>query len=110
MDPFSFGEDPLSAGESPSLKCSVSHGDLPLTLTWFFNGQPIADRADVSTANVGRRASILSIDSVSGAHAGSYTCRAANLAGEAEHTANLTVNGLLNALASACCGFVSSWA
>jgi len=94
MVPFSFGDEAFSVGQSPSLKCSVSEGDLPLRLSWLFNGEPISpDRSDISTAMFGKRATILSIDSVSGSHAGFYTCRASNVAGEAEFSTELVVNG-----------------
>lgn len=43
--------------------------------------------------SAGKRGSILSIDSVSHAHAGKYTCVAKNKAGEATYSADLNVNG-----------------
>lgn len=53
--------------------------------------------------SAGKRGSILSIDSVSHAHAGKYTCVAKNKAGEATYSADLNVNGYYFFLYFRCC-------
>ena len=45
------------------------------------------------TAQIGQRASILSIESVGYRHSGTYTCTARNDAGTASTSAELKVNG-----------------
>lgn len=67
-------------------------GDLPIDIKWQLNGNDV-DEAFITTAKLGKRLTILNIDSVNGYHAGNYTCRAANQAGVVEHMATLIVNG-----------------
>lgn len=95
MMPFSFGEDPFHAGESATIQCTVSHGDQPLNISWSFNQQPIPSSATVTVARVTSRVSVLTIEPVLAGHIGNYTCVAVNLAGRAEHTSILLVNGLI---------------
>lgn len=91
--PFTFGEESANFGEPASIQCSVVLGDFPIDIVWQRNGQPVDDDL-VATAKLGKRLSVLNIDSVSGSHAGNYTCAASNLAGQTEHTAELRVNGM----------------
>lgn len=91
--PFHFGEEPSNFGESTSIQCSVIAGDFPIDIMWLLNGQPLID-ASVSTAKPSKRMSYLNIDSVDGHHAGNYTCVASNIAGVAEQTDRLIVNGI----------------
>lgn len=67
-------------------------GDFPIDIEWRLNGDPLDD-SRVSIGKMGKRLSILNIDSVSGYHAGNYTCIASNLAGSVEHSSRLIVNG-----------------
>lgn len=95
MMAFSFGDDPFEAGQSTSVQCMVSSGDLPLNIEWSFNGQLVtASRPEMSTVKIGHRGMVLNIDSVNARHAGNYTCTGRNLAGSASYTAHLLVNGL----------------
>lgn len=91
---FSFGDAPLNFGESASVQCTVSGGDLPMTVEWTLNGLPIPTYLEVSTPKIGKRIHVLSIDSVKADHAGNYSCVATNQAGMAEFTAPLIVIGL----------------
>lgn len=91
---FSFGDAPLNFGESASVQCTVSGGDLPMSVEWTLNGRPIPTYLEVSTPKIGKRIHVLSIDSVKADHAGNYSCVATNQAGMAEFTAPLIVIGL----------------
>lgn len=91
--PFTFGEDPLEAGQSATVQCSVISGDLPLNIEWLFDGRIINTEDDVIVAKISKRAGALSIESVVAGQAGNYTCLAHNAAGNATFTARLLVNG-----------------
>ena len=84
---------PLSTGDDAALTCHASKGDTPMTISWTFDGRPVADDAGVQVVSVGRRTSVLSIQSVGADHSGQYTCTATNAVGEAQHSARLTVKG-----------------
>lgn len=66
-----------------------------MEITWTLNGNDIRDSIDIVTSKVGKRISVLSIESVTAYHAGNYTCQAKNKAGEADNSALLIVIGLL---------------
>lgn len=93
MKPFSFGDDPLEAGQSASVQCAISDGDLPINITWSFNGELLESTDDISIAMIGRKSSGINIDIVSHKHAGNYTCTGVNAAGNSSFTAVLNVNG-----------------
>lgn len=93
--PFSFGSEPYQAGQFISAQCTVTTGDVPLMITWTFNGVPLVSSNSVSIAKSGQRLSTLAIESVSENHAGNYTCIGKNNAGIDSHTAELRVNGSL---------------
>ena len=91
--PFSFGSDVVDSGSFAQLTCVVSHGDMPITITWSLKGQELNSGPSITTNMLGQRASILVISSVDYSHVGEYTCRATNPAGSVTHSANLRVNG-----------------
>lgn len=91
---FDFGEAPSSLGESVTVQCTVSFGDIPIDISWLFNGKPINSYGGVTTSKFGKRVNVLSIESVYGIHAGNYSCFAKNVAGMVFHTAELIVNGM----------------
>ena len=95
IQPFTFGDTPLSEGQWASIQCMVASGDLPLTIRWTFHGSTTRNTSDaqLSTQKVGTRISQLTIDRVVSAHNGNYTCTAANDAGIANYTARLYVHG-----------------
>lgn len=95
MTPFDFGEEILNAGDTVSLTCTVSKGDLPLEISWELNGQVLTTSNGILIARSGKRISMLSIDSVQAVHRGNYTCIAKNEAGKVWHTSHLNVNGRL---------------
>lgn len=93
ITPFSFEDNPLHEGQFVEIHCSVSEGDLPLTIEWSLNGNDLSNYPEVSTSKIGKRTSILIIESVSYSNAGNYTCKVSNKAGESTHSAELQVNG-----------------
>ncbi|XP_046738267.1 Down syndrome cell adhesion molecule-like protein Dscam2 isoform X3 [Diprion similis] len=91
--PFTFGEEPANWGELVSVTCSVIKGDLPIAISWAFNGEPIEnDQTDVTIGSTNKKNSVLSIEAVVARHAGEYTCSASNKAGATSHSAALFVN------------------
>lgn len=95
MKPFTFGDDPLEAGQSASVQCAISEGDLPINISWSFNNKPLISTEDISIAMIGRKSSGINIDIISHKHAGNYTCTGMNSAGISSYTAVLNINGLL---------------
>lgn len=92
---FSFGDDPLNAGDTASLTCIVTKGDSPLEIEWMFNNEPIdLTQHEIAISENGKRTKQLTIDSVSARHAGEYTCIASNIAGSTSRSAQLIVNGI----------------
>ncbi|KAJ2950045.1 hypothetical protein O0L34_g11384 [Tuta absoluta] len=89
--PFSFGEKPVNFGEYLQAACTVNLGDLPITITWTFNEQPISQRNNNYIVTNSKRSSILIIESVDAKHAGTYTCAGENRAGRSTHSAELIV-------------------
>lgn len=92
--PFSLGDKPAHMDQFLSINCAISDGDLPLNIFWQYNGQPITPDMDVSISKLGKRTSVLTIDSVNGHHAGFYTCHGINNAGSANYTTELKVIGV----------------
>lgn len=95
ISPFDFTEESVNSGDTASVQCTVSKGDIPLEMVWYLNGEPAQNFAGITTNRIGKRISSLSIDSVDASHAGIYTCQAKNKAGTANYTADLAVNGRL---------------
>ncbi|XP_023287723.1 Down syndrome cell adhesion molecule-like protein Dscam2 [Orussus abietinus] len=93
--PFAFGDEPANWNELVSVTCSVIKGDLPVEISWAFDGVPIdpTSASDVLLASTNKRNSVLSIEAVAARHAGEYTCSASNRAGATSHSAILKVNG-----------------
>lgn len=76
-----------------SVQCLVPSGDLPIDFKWLFNSKPLISVDGISTAKMGKRRSVLTIESVNGRQAGNYTCQAENKAKHVNFTAELVVNG-----------------
>ncbi|XP_049785936.1 Down syndrome cell adhesion molecule-like protein Dscam2 [Schistocerca cancellata] len=79
-------------GERASLTCSVTRGDLPLTISWFKDGRSADSMPRVSVTRVDQFNSILLIESLSPDHNGNYSCVARNQVAEVSHTQQLMVN------------------
>lgn len=91
--PFSFGDEASNAGDLVVVQCAVIKGDLPIRITWAFNGEKLTSGHGVEIAHGNKRISSLTIDAVNAHHVGEYTCRAQNTAAFVNHTALLKVNG-----------------
>lgn len=93
ISPF-YVENSLHVGDRTSLTCSVTKGDLPLTISWRKDGRTI-DPSHISITQVDQFTSILLIESLSPDHNGNYSCVVRNLAAEVSHTQQIVVNGNL---------------
>lgn len=93
IDPFSFGESPIFAGESAQVNCFASQGDLPMEIVWSFNGEMDLSSFGVSTMSAGKRGKMLLIESVASVNRGQYNCTAKNLAGSTTFSAYLEIHG-----------------
>lgn len=84
----------MNYGETVSIQCTISGGDLPVEVKWTLNDIPLEPYLEIVTEKIGKRINNLMIDSVSAKHAGNYTCIAENKAGRSQFSSNLIVNGL----------------
>ena len=93
--PFSFGRETVDQGKFAQLLCSVSSGDMPITISWSLKGDIISSDPTMTTTMIGRQMSMLIIQSVDYQHSGTYTCRAENPAGITTYSTELKVNGIV---------------
>ncbi|CAH0555681.1 unnamed protein product [Brassicogethes aeneus] len=91
LQPFAFGDEPAFVGDSATVQCSITSGDLPVIFSWMLDGSPVRETDGISSSAFGKKTSVLSIDTLSGIHAGNYTCLAANKAGISSFTTELVV-------------------
>lgn len=98
IHPFDFGEEQINSGESVSLTCSISKGDLPVQISWLYNNRTIDEfeNSGILARQASKKISNLEIDSVQANHIGEYTCTATNKAGTTTYSAYLHVNGLFD--------------
>lgn len=83
----------MHSGQYVQVQCLISDGDLPISFSWDLNGRELDEFPEIVASKMGKRSSILSIESVSYTNTGNYTCTARNAAGIARHTAQLLING-----------------
>ncbi|XP_017879717.1 Down syndrome cell adhesion molecule-like protein Dscam2 isoform X2 [Ceratina calcarata] len=91
ISPFTEDRD-VNVGERITLTCSVTRGDLPLTISWLKNGRSMGPSERVTVTNMDQYNSILMIESLSPDHNGNYSCVARNLAAEVSRTQRLVVH------------------
>ncbi|KAL3270307.1 hypothetical protein HHI36_009358, partial [Cryptolaemus montrouzieri] len=91
ISPFTFGDEPINAGETVSVQCTISKGDSPLNMTWLLDDKVIYPTDGITVMKM-KRFSTLNIDSVQDIHSGKYTCLAVNAAGNNSFSAYLNVN------------------
>lgn len=92
----------LNAGERLALQCAVVKGGLPLAVTWLKDGQviPVASASNHNSVAatlvrlVNDFTASLTVESLSGHHAGLYVCRATNEAGRAQVAVHVVVQGI----------------
>ncbi|GAB6026763.1 Down syndrome cell adhesion molecule-like protein 1 [Chamberlinius hualienensis] len=90
--PFAFQENQLHLGMRAQVFCAVSEGDLPLTLMWLKDDQPLTQSVDVVVRRIDDYTSSLVISAIGPRHRGNYTCVAANGVSSASHSAFLSVH------------------
>ena len=96
-----MGEN-LRLGQRVSMLCSVTDGDLPISLTWFRDEAKMLTTATTSSgggndgiviSQIGSYESVLRIDHLRPGHNANFTCVAENPAGSAAHSQTLRVKG-----------------
>lgn len=94
--PFTFGDEPVNAGEMTSAQCTVNKGDPPLQIDWYSKGVKINGNSNgITVTKINNRMSALSIESIKAEHGGPITCTVTNKAGTTNYSSILTVNGTL---------------
>ncbi|XP_065056612.1 cell adhesion molecule DSCAM-like [Rhopilema esculentum] len=86
-----FKWTPIEAGHRTSKTCQVPTGDLPIKITWYWNGKIIISGNGV-TVDTKDFLSYLTFSEVKAAHRGRYTCKAENAAGSASYSEELLVH------------------
>ncbi|CAL4147451.1 unnamed protein product, partial [Meganyctiphanes norvegica] len=90
--PFS-PDNYLIEGSRLTVTCTVTEGDLPLTIAWSKDGQQLSKSAtDISVDAWGDFNSHLTIAHMKSHHAGNYSCTAQNKADFATQTLSIYVN------------------
>jgi Down syndrome cell adhesion protein len=102
LNKFTVGEH-LKLGQRVSMLCSVTDGDLPMTLKWYREDQPLAvepnllssggSGSGISITEIGHYESVLRIDNLRPEHNANFTCVAQNYAGLVQHSQTLKVKG-----------------
>lgn len=90
--PFTFGEEIPNQGDTVSVSCVASKGDVPIGLTFYHNEKPVIDDNGI-TITKSAKIAMLSIESLRAEHRGNYTCKASNRAGQVQFSAELNING-----------------
>uniref|UniRef100_T1JJJ3 Ig-like domain-containing protein n=1 Tax=Strigamia maritima TaxID=126957 RepID=T1JJJ3_STRMM len=93
---FAFQDDQFFKGMRAQIVCAVSQGDMPITFQWLKDGKSISTSMGITTRNYDEHANSLTIENVSSAHTGNYTCVASNRAAKVSHTAQLLVHGTVS--------------
>lgn len=60
-------------GESVQISCYVNKGDMPVDISWMFNGTPIYPERFINITPVGKKTSLLSIENVDQSHITTHT-------------------------------------
>ena len=71
----------------------VLKGDMPMQISWLFEGNPIDGTNNIKVNKISQRISGISIDPVTIRHIGNYSCVSQNRAGRKEFSASLNING-----------------
>uniref|UniRef100_A0AAR5PM90 Down syndrome cell adhesion molecule-like protein Dscam2 n=1 Tax=Dendroctonus ponderosae TaxID=77166 RepID=A0AAR5PM90_DENPD len=92
ITPFYFEDNPVHEGSFAQITCLVPEGDLPIKITWTLNGHHVDTFSEILVTKVGKRTSLLTLESVSHSVAGNFSCWAKNMAAEDSFTTELQVN------------------
>jgi hypothetical protein len=121
VEPFTFAKS-LHRGQRYNIMCMVTRGDLPVSIRWFKDGQPIESAGSVAQAaaedqqlfqlqlnqaqellasqNYGLAikqldpySSTLTFASLQSRHRGLYSCEAVNEVGRANQSSSLVIHG-----------------
>lgn len=95
ISPILFS-DKIHEGMRAMASCNIIDGDPPMRVSWWRNGQPLRDGQDqnnVQLSNPSEYSSFLTINNVTRAYTGNYTCVANNNAAVSNYTAMLLVKG-----------------
>ena len=93
-----MGEN-LRLGQRVSMLCSVTDGDLPISLTWFRDDAKMLTATSsggndgIVISQIGSYESVLRIDHLRPGHNANFTCVAENPVGSAAHSQTLRVKG-----------------
>ncbi|OQR70151.1 Down syndrome cell adhesion molecule protein Dscam2-like, partial [Tropilaelaps mercedesae] len=93
ISPILFS-DKIHEGMRAMASCNIIDGDQPMRVSWWRNGQPLRDGQDqgnVQLSNPSEYSSFLTINNVTRAYTGNYTCVANNNAAVSNYTATLLV-------------------
>lgn len=93
IHPFDFGDESIFSGELVSATCSVTKGDFPINILWFFNHKPIDLLHGVTVGQTNKKVSTLTIDSADKIHSGEYQCMVENAAGKTSYSSILHIKG-----------------
>ena len=99
INPFNFGEDQIYLDETVTATCTITKGDLPISIWWTFKSEHQLVERNLTTndgiiiAKTGNKLSVMNIESVKGRHRGNYTCYARNKAGISVYSDQLAING-----------------
>uniref|UniRef100_A0A336L245 CSON014681 protein n=1 Tax=Culicoides sonorensis TaxID=179676 RepID=A0A336L245_CULSO len=91
--PFTFGDEIPNQGDTVSVSCIASKGDVPIGLTFYHNDVPVIDDNGIIITRSAKIA-MLSIESLRAEHQGNYTCKASNRAGQVQYSTELNINVL----------------
>ena len=75
----------MRPGDSPAIRCEVTHGDPPVQVSWTREAAPSLLRT------VSQTGPVLQFQGIAVSDAGRYVCRASNNAGQAEAVAEVIV-------------------
>ena len=85
---------PTPEGHRTSATCQIPTGDLPIRITWYWNGKIIKNNHNGVSISNRTFLSHLEFSDVKTEHRGRYTCKAENRAGSASYSTELIVQGL----------------
>lgn len=89
----------MNPDDAVSVVCSITKGDLPITIWWTFLDDLSKEERNLSSNDglmimrSSLKLSVLSIDAVKARHRGNYTCFAKNKAGVSQYSTFLFING-----------------